>query len=298
MGERYAVGKALGPADRRGQWFAKDTATGTNVVLAALESADAPWLSDARRIDSPHVARLLDITEYEGAPYAVMELVEGTTLRSLLDRKTFLPWREAKGLAEGMLAGLVAVHERRLCHGRVSPDCLLVTSEGVARLVGPLLSPSPAPVATIPGLDPVYRPPERTMSDACDVYAAGVVIAEMLTGQAPRPKRRFALERDWQAPIAIRPVRELVRQLMSPSPHERPAADVARKALSRVPTDTGLPQWAEDAGYEFKQWSAADKPDSRQARAYAEYFKAVVMGIPIVVAIVASAVASRCQWPF
>jgi beta-lactam-binding protein with PASTA domain len=155
------------------------------------------------RLTHPNVVAVYDQGRHQGLPYLVMEYVQGNTLRDLLTRRRRLNPVEACAILEQMLAAIAAAHRAGLVHRDVKPENVLVAeapSGGVANLVDAVVKVADfglaraveASAADEPGqlmATVAYVAPELVtdgQADArTDVYSAGVVLFEMLTGQVP-----------------------------------------------------------------------------------------------------------------
>ncbi|MBK9035144.1 MAG: serine/threonine protein kinase [Myxococcales bacterium] len=149
------------------------------------------------RLAHSHCVSIIDFG-VAGSPYLVMEHVAGVTLRDLLDEGA-LPLEEALTLGRQLLAGLAHAHAQGIVHRDVKPANIMVTDEigtgrhvrildfGLARLRD--TTSSQLTQAQIAVGTPSYMAPEQTLGGAIDartdVYAAGVVLFEMLTGERP-----------------------------------------------------------------------------------------------------------------
>jgi eukaryotic-like serine/threonine-protein kinase len=180
---RYLLHSELGRGRRSIVLAGEDPLLGRPVALKrALAATDAPLLlEEARRlarIRSPHVVGLLDVVE--GPPLTlVLQQLEGQALRARLAHDTRLPVAEVAVLAADLLDALSAVHAAGLVHGDVKPENLWVGHDG--RLV--LLD-----LGALGDVTPLYQAPETfagPLSPAADLYAAGVVIFEMVAGRPP-----------------------------------------------------------------------------------------------------------------
>ncbi len=129
----------------------------------------------------------------DGTPYIVMEFVEGITLRELLVEQGVLSCRQAAQLTLDVLAGLSAAHAKGIVHRDLKPENVRVTPAGRAKVldfgVAKMLQ---APTLTTEGAivgTPHYMAPEQVNADAIDgrvdVYATGVMLFELVTGQRP-----------------------------------------------------------------------------------------------------------------
>lgn len=125
--------------------------------------------------------------------YLVMQLVEGGTVRDLLRERGALPLPAAVRIMESVLGALAAAHEAGMVHRDVKPENVLIGRDGAVRVTDFGLVRAAASAGTTSGsvvLGTVaYLSPEQVTSGAADartdVYAAGVVLYELLTGSPP-----------------------------------------------------------------------------------------------------------------
>jgi eukaryotic-like serine/threonine-protein kinase len=160
-------------------------------------------------LDHPNIARLFDAgTTEDGMPYFVMEYVEGQTIDSWCNERK-LNVSERLELFRLVCSALQYAHQKLVVHLDLKPGNILVTSEGIVKLldfgIARLLQPhgkEGAPTYTmtlLQGMTPEYASPEQVqgkpISTASDVYSLGVVLYELLTGHRPyRMKSRILLE--------------------------------------------------------------------------------------------------------
>jgi serine/threonine protein kinase len=149
----------------------------------------------ARRLDHPHVVRVLEFGKAAGTHYLVMELVQGPSLGQRLVRSRRLPEKEAVEIILQVAAGLQQIHEAGLVHRDVKPDNVLLAPGQVAKL-----SDLGLVKILVDGIDltrpnsglgtPNYMAPEQ-FSDArhadqrCDVYSLGATLYTVVTGEVP-----------------------------------------------------------------------------------------------------------------
>jgi class 3 adenylate cyclase/tetratricopeptide (TPR) repeat protein len=207
-----------------GQVFrARDETLQREVALKFLlprTGFEAEALREARavaRLDHENIVRIFDVSEWRdipdepGLPFLVMECLEGEPLSALLKRGR-LTVRRALEVLEGIATGLAHAHERGLVHRDLKPGNVFLTPTGTVKLLdfglSHLLAPSDRPVPHLAGAGtPGYMAPEQWragLQDArTDVWAVGVVLYEMLTGELPFPRATL---------------RELREQVMSEEP--------------------------------------------------------------------------------
>ncbi|MGJ3507359.1 Stk1 family PASTA domain-containing Ser/Thr kinase [Enemella sp. A6] len=148
----------------------------------------------AARLSHPNVVSVFDQGRDHGRPYIVMEYVPGSTLRSMIVRDAPLEAPRALDIIEPVLAALAAAHEAGLVHRDVKPENVLISDRGQLKVAdfGLAKAISGQTATATQGLligTVSYLPPELvTIGKAdtrSDVYSAGVVLWEMLTGRKP-----------------------------------------------------------------------------------------------------------------
>ena len=170
-------------------------------VMSAALSTD-PAFADrftrearvAARLSHPNVVSVYDQGTDDGHVFLVMELVRGRTLRDLLRERGALNPALAVSIMEPVLGALAAAHRAGLVHRDVKPENILLADDGAVKVAdfGLARAIESDGSSTRTGLmmgTVAYCPPEqisRGSADArSDVYSAGVVLFELLTGAAP-----------------------------------------------------------------------------------------------------------------
>ena len=156
-------------------------------------------------LEHPHIARLLDGgTTDDGLPYFAMEHIDGQPIDRFCDERK-LSVRERLVLFQGVCGAVQHAHRNLVVHRDIKPGNILVTAEGVPKLmdfgIAKLLNPEVAGesrTATGLAMTPEYASPEQArggaVTTATDVYSLGVVLYELLTGRRPyRLKSRETL---------------------------------------------------------------------------------------------------------
>ena len=192
----------------------------------------AERFNDERRIlaslDHPNIAKLLDAgATADGLPYFVMELVDGVPITQYCDEKK-LTIRERLKLFRTVCGAVRFAHQRLIIHRDLKPSNILVTRNGVPKLldfgIAKALSPEGTAISaatsakTRDGLQlmtPEYASPEQIQgaayTTATDIYSLGVVLYELLAGQpaqkiagdSPRETIRVICDVEPSAPSAV-----------------------------------------------------------------------------------------------
>ena len=150
-------------------------------------------------LEHPNIARMLDGgTSEDGLPYFVMELIEGQAIDEYCDAHK-LPTSERLKLFRTVCSAVHCAHQHLVVHRDLKPGNILVTGEGVPKLldfgIAKILNPEAFPQAVDPTvtvlrlLTPEYASPEQVRGEAIttasDVYSLGVVLYRLLTGHRP-----------------------------------------------------------------------------------------------------------------
>ena len=149
----------------------------------------------AAALSHPHVVAVYDQGVHEGLAFLVMEQVAGRTLREVLVSRGRLPASEAIGILEPVLDALAAAHRAGMVHRDVKPENVLIGSDGRAvkvadfGLARAVASAGPTSTRGVVMGTVAYVSPEQITagqaSTRSDVYSAGIVLFEMLTGSVP-----------------------------------------------------------------------------------------------------------------
>ena len=156
-------------------------------------------------IRHPGIVEIFDCDVHRnGRAYIVMELLEGETLRALLDRDRSVPWRTACDIGQQIAEALAAAHAAGIVHRDLKPENLVlaphptggperrqvkVVDFGVARLLSGDGGDAPRPREDLPLGSPGYMSPEQCSGSPADhradIYSLGCILFEMICGKSP-----------------------------------------------------------------------------------------------------------------
>jgi serine/threonine protein kinase len=218
VAERYRIDAVLGVGELGVTYRARDRVGGATVALkrmhparvggdsAALVAALRGELSAVRRLVHRNIVRVYDVGGENGVPFVTMEFVDGISLAALLRDTGPLPDDVVLTIAKQLCRALAAAESEHVVHGRLTPQQIRLGYDGVLRVgdfalaaverrirehaSGPGAETSRAPQlagATVGA--PEYMSPEQLIGEApsasADLYAAGVVLYECVTGATP-----------------------------------------------------------------------------------------------------------------
>lgn len=259
-----APGSKLGPYEIQGLlgaggmgevYRAKDTRLGRDVALKILPASFARESDRLRRFEQearavaalnhPNILAIHDIGQHEGLPFLVSELLEGESLRAILDRGA-LPQRKAIDYGVQITHGLAAAHEKGLVHRDLKPENIFLTKDGhikildfglakLAQKAGAAanemtLTSDHTATGVVMGTAS-YMAPEQVRGEAADprtdIFAFGAVLYEMLSGDR-------AFRRDTAAETMTAVLKDDPPDLSTSSPDcPRPVSPALERILRR-----------------------------------------------------------------
>jgi len=203
---RYRIERELGKGGMGRVLIARDEKLGRRVAVKVVTAAHDPgrvqrFEQEARTagsLEHPNVLAVYDLGEQDGVPFLVTELLEGHTLRTVIDGPR-LPPSQVQGLAVQLAHGLAAAHARGIVHRDLKPENLFLTHDGRLKILDFGLARLTAddgqgPGLTLPGAifgSPGYLSPEQARGEKAgppsDIFSAGAVLYEMLAGKRAFP---------------------------------------------------------------------------------------------------------------
>ncbi len=200
---RYELERKIGEGGMARVYIGRDLRLNRRVAVKIPHPhiiADSDFLSRFRHeaqaaamLTHPNLVDVYDVGQDGDIHYIVMEYVEGTDLKTLINREAPLPIARALAIAEQIARGLHAAHRVGLVHRDVKPQNVIVTPDGFARITDFGVAKSHLSTAlTETGVSfgtVDYISPEQAQGlpagPQADIYALGVVLYEMLTGRLP-----------------------------------------------------------------------------------------------------------------
>jgi tetratricopeptide (TPR) repeat protein len=299
LGTAYRLERELGGGGMSRVFLAEETALGRRVVIKVLPPDTAAGVNADRfrreiqlaaQLQHPAIVPLLTAGASEGLLWYVMPFVEGASLRTKLARTPQLPLEEAVRAWRDLLEALEYAHEHNVVHRDIKPENIMLSGRHAVVLdfgVAKAVSASTGTVAAgMTGLGmaigtPAYMAPEQIAGESnsdgrLDLYAAGLVMYEMLTGRGPfeaTTASEIMAAHIAKAPAPLGTLRgglpvsleQLVMQCLEKSPAARPrsagdvlqALDALSGEISGARTPAGTPQPGSGAGSAVKPPSAA-----------------------------------------
>ena len=204
FGDRYKLGEMIGTGGMADVYVAQDTRLARQVAIKVLRSdlaRDPSFVARFRKealaaagLNHPGIVAVYDSGE-EPAPYIVMELVSGHTLRDLIHNGERVPLKRALEIGEGILAALEYSHERGIVHRDIKPANIMITDHGDVKVMDFGIARALADLgATLTSTWNIvgtaqYLSPEQALGEVADlrsdIYSTGCLLYEVLTGKPP-----------------------------------------------------------------------------------------------------------------
>ena len=204
LGGRYKLGEMIGIGGMADVYVAEDTRLARQVAVKVLRSdlaRDPSFVARFRKealaaagLNHPGIVAVYDSGE-EPAPYIVMELVNGHTLRELIHKGERIPLNRALEIGEGILAALEYSHQSGIVHRDIKPANIMITDHGDVKVMDFGIARALADLgATLTSTWNVvgtaqYLSPEQALGEVADlrsdIYSTGCLLYEVLTGKPP-----------------------------------------------------------------------------------------------------------------
>ena len=272
----YEIEREIGRGGMGVVYLAHDLRLGRPVALKALSrlhDSNAALRERLRRearaaanISHPAVATVYALEEVDGRLFIASEYIDGHSLRSEIESGT-LEWRRAIAIAIDIASALCAAHDAGVIHRDLKPENVLITRIGAVKVVD-------FGIAQIDSINtrltregdvigtPAYMAPEQliggTIDVRVDIYAVGVILTEMLTGQHPLTPGRRSIHTS---------ASEIARRCIQTDPNERYRS--ARELLAALEREPSNPTAVTDP-------VTPPLPEASRARWWWEFHQAAV----------------------
>jgi len=256
-GQRFEVLEELGHGAMGWVFRARDRELQREVALKFLLSRKGLTevaQQEARviaRLSHEHIVRIFDVGEWSDTsgtsrlPFLVMECLEGESLAALLQRVRWLEPKHALELLDGIVAGLAHAHEHHVIHRDLKPSNVFITRDDTAKLLDfglawLTVSSSPGTPSLPTAGTPAYMAPEQwrgePQDERTDIWAAGMLLFEMLTGTRPSPSASSAELKAWVTSEEPMPSVLTVRSVLPREVDAFLAMALAKDPARRFPT--------------------------------------------------------------
>ena len=192
----------------------------------------------AASLTHPNIVSIFDVGHEDNVYYIVMELVQGKTLKEIINEDGVLPWKWSVNIAIQVASALETAHKNNIVHRDIKPHNIIITEDGIAKVtdfgIAKAVSNSTITAfgTTIGSVH--YFSPEHARggyTDAkSDIYSLGVVMYEMLTGRVP-------FDADTPVSIALKHMQEKPVEPMKLNPSIPFAINkIIMKAMEKEPS--------------------------------------------------------------
>lgn len=223
VGERYEIIGKIGTGGMSDVYKAKDHTLGRFVAIKVLKaefSEDVNFVTKFRTeaqsaagLEHPNIVNIYDVGSESEFHYIVMEYIEGITLKTYIEKKGQLTFKEAISIAIQVGRGIEAAHNKNIIHRDIKPQNIIISTEGKVKVTD--FGIARAATSNTINSDVMgsvhYSSPEQArngfVDGKSDIYSLGIVMYEMVTGRVP-------FDGDTTVSVAIQHLQE---EMVSPS---------------------------------------------------------------------------------
>ncbi len=201
VADRYEIIEKIGAGGMSDVYKARDHILGRFVAIKVLKqefSEDVNFVikfrteaQSAAGLEHPNIVNIYDVGSESGMHYIVMEYVEGVTLKTYIEKKGRLTYKEAVSIAIQVGRGIEAAHAKQIIHRDIKPQNILISTEGKAKVTdfGIARAVSNNTISADVMGSVHYASPEQArngfVDGKSDIYSLGIVMYEMVTGRVP-----------------------------------------------------------------------------------------------------------------
>lgn len=223
IADRYEILEKIGAGGMSDVYKAKDQVLGRFVAVKVLKpefAEDVNFVTkfhteaqSAAGLQHPNIVNIYDVGSEEHMHYIVMEYVEGITLKTYIEKKGQLNYKEAISIAIQVARGIEAAHNNNIVHRDIKPQNIMISNEGKVKVTD--FGIARAATSNTIHSDVMgsvhYTSPEQArngfVDGKSDIYSLGIVMYEMVTGRVP-------FDGDTTVAIAIQHLQE---EMVAPS---------------------------------------------------------------------------------
>lgn len=201
VADRYEILGKVGAGGMADVYKAKDLTLGRFVAIKELKaefSEDINFVTKFRTeaqsaagLEHPNIVNIYDVGSENGMHYIVMEYVEGITLKTYIEKKGQLSFKEAVSIAIQVGRGIEAAHNKGIIHRDIKPQNIIISTEGKVKVTdfGIARAASSNTISSDVMGSVHYSSPEQArngfVDGKSDIYSLGIVMYEMVTGRVP-----------------------------------------------------------------------------------------------------------------
>lgn len=201
VSDRYEIIEKIGAGGMSDVYKARDHILGRNVAIKVLKqefSVDVNFVTKFRTeaqsaagLEHPNIVNIYDVGSEDSIYFIVMEYVEGVTLKTYIEKKVQLTYKEAVSIAIQVGRGIEAAHAKNIIHRDIKPQNILISTEGKAKVTdfGIARAVSSNTISADVMGSVHYSSPEQArngfVDGKSDIYSLGIVMYEMVTGRVP-----------------------------------------------------------------------------------------------------------------
>lgn len=201
VGDRYEIINKIGTGGMSDVYKAKDHTLGRFVAIKVLKpefSEDVNFVTKFRTeaqsaagLEHPNIVNIYDVGSENGMHYIVMEYVEGITLKTYIEKKGQLTFKETVSIAIQVGRGIEAAHNKGIIHRDIKPQNIIISTEGKVKVTdfGIARAASSNTISADVMGSVHYASPEQArngfVDGKSDIYSLGIVMYEMVTGRVP-----------------------------------------------------------------------------------------------------------------
>ena len=201
LADRYEIIDQIGTGGMSDVYKAKDHTLGRYVAIKVLKaefSEDMTFVTKFRTeaqsaavLEHPNIVNIYDVGSENGLYYIVMEYVEGITLKTYIEKKGQLNYRETLSIAIQVARGIQAAHAKNIIHRDIKPQNIIISTDGKVKVTdfGIARAVTEHTIHSDVMGSVHYVSPEQArngyVSNKSDIYSLGIVIYEMVSGRVP-----------------------------------------------------------------------------------------------------------------